>query len=695
MPKHGKVIEVQGMQYVTPSPPPRLLIRGSNISKRDQVWSRDESYLQWDWTVDEKNGIHWFNTAPEEQKKWFEEEIGRLHNGCWIMINGVETYFNNYCYFFHQWFTLLEGYYPTYKDTSLEYFYFYELCEKDRFTLGDIGIKGRRLGLSSMSASIKLLIGLLENNTIQGIVSKTGTDAYEMYLMVKNGLENLPEFLMPDLNKVTESEIHIAKQAKRITTQNKKLSSDKGKNNRINWLDTAENAYDGRGLRHVTVDESAKWERVNVQILFSKISDTLVKGAVVKGHVSMFSTVNKGDKGGDNFKKLWEGSDHINGKKDRWGRTETKMKRFFIPGYRGFLGYIGKYGESIVNTPTPDQTEYLKTWIDPETGELGCPDPYVGAKEWLEEERKMKAHDPELYAEQVRKYPFEWPEVFKGSNNLCHFDQDAVNNQIERIEAKLEGTGATENGRRGKFLKKQNGDVTFIDDPKGMWYILELLTTESNQSVFIGSIKCPNNTSYGAAGLDTFANAKQTLDKGSDACCVISKRYNALDPEYSGMPVAMFLGRPKTKQEFHEQVFWGLEYYGIKMLAERSPTDWEDYAVSKRLCSQLEAPKKVGYLITTKRSDKKDIYGCAPQDKEAREQHLTEMVEYSHNNIHKIWFIRILKDMLGFDINNRTDYDACMAWGYSLMALKEGIISQKVKTKPKKFLQLRAAKQYY
>jgi hypothetical protein len=107
------------------------------------------------------------------------------------------------------------------------------------------------------------------------------------------------------------------------------------------------------------------------------------------------------------------------------------------------------------------------------------------------------------------------------------------------------------------------------------------------------------------------------------------------------------------------------------MLAERSPTDWEDYAIMKRYASPLEATKKHGYLISTKRSNNSEVYGIAPQDKEAREQHLTEMVEYALNNMHKIKFLRLLKDMVNFNINNRTDYDACMAWGYSLMGLKE------------------------
>jgi hypothetical protein len=697
--EENNYILIQGEKYFQPEEPLTNKIRGYQLLPENQVWYRDTEYLKWEWnTIDnEKEGlVHWYKNATPQQKHWYEREIDRIHNGCWVYINGTATYFNNWCYFFHQWFVLMEGYYPTYKDTSLEYFRFFEICWKDPFTLGDVGIKGRRIGLSSMSASIKLLIGLIFDNTLQGIVSKTGTDAQEMFFMVKNGLENIPEFLMPDLNKVTDSEIHIAKPARRITANNTRVSADRGKNNRINWLDTAENAYDGRAVKHVTVDEAAKWERVNVQICISKITETLVKGAIVKGHMSVFSTVNKGDKGGDNFKAVWYGSDHIDGKKDRFGRTETKCKRFFFEGYRGFLGYIGKYGESVIEDPTLEQTEYLKTVIDQETGFLSCPDPTIGAKEYLMETRKMKAHDEEAYAEEVRKYPFFWKEVFKGANNQCHFDLDAINNQIERVETKLEKSQQKENGRQIEFTKDNDNYPKPKDSKNGFWYILEFPEKENiNKSLRVGSIKCPSNVTYGAAGLDTYANAKATVEKGSDACCIIQKRYDALDPDNSGMPVAMFIGRPKTKKEFHEQIFWGLEYYGVKMLAERSPTDWEDYAIEKFYASDLEAYKKVGYLCTTKRSDKKDTYGISPQDKEAREQHLTEMVEYSINNMGKIWFLRILKDMVGFNINDRTIFDACMAWGYSLMAVKETIIKQKDIQEPKKILITKHSKKYY
>lgn len=696
--KVGKPIKsvIQGIPYETPPVPEIKKIRGHHLPKEEQVWYRDTTYEKWEWNTDPKLGVLWHQAPQRGQMEWFIEEVYKLHNGEWVFINGFPTYFNKYCRFFHQWFLLQEGIYPIYKDTSLEYFNFYKLCEDDDFTLGDCGIKGRRVGLSSMAASIMLLIGLLEENTLQGIVSKTGIDAKEMYLMVKNGLEKLPEFLVPELAKVAETELHIAKPRARISANNRTVSSDKGKNNRINWLPTAENSYDGRKARRITLDEAGKIQECNVEVLLSKISETLVVGASVSGHISVFSTVNEGDKGGDNFKNIWLASNHT-GKLDSIGQTPSRLKRFFLEGYRGYFGYIDKYGNSVVENPTPEQSAYLEEVRDPVTGKRVCPNPRIGAKQYLQERRNLLANNPEKLSEWIRMYPFEWIEVFRGVNNLCHFNLEDLTNQIERVETLLEGTGLSENGRRGRFKKNPNGDVTFEDSNSGMWYILEFLPDNNNKSVYQGSIKCPDNTIFGSAGLDPFANSRQTVDKGSDACCIVHKRYDSLDPENSDYPCAMFLGRPDTKQEFFNQIYWGLEYYGIRLLGERAPTDWIDYAThpNNRLASPETAPKLHGYLIPTKRANNSEVYGCAPQDKEAREQHLTEMVEYALNNMHKIKFLRLLKDMLGFNINDRNDYDAAMGFGYALMGLKSDFNKKKTEPKLVNFMQIKKSKKYY
>jgi hypothetical protein len=690
-----KIIEIpcQGLIYRTPIAPPINTIRGSHLPKQDQVWYRDTTYLSFDWEIPQ---AQW---TPEQQQ-WFDDEIERLHIGAWIMINGTPTYFNKYCYFFHQWFKVLQKVYPTYKETSLEYFYFYELCENDPFTLGDIGIKGRRVGLSSMSASIKLLIALLENNTLSGVVSKKGDDAYEMYLMVRTGLENLPIFLMPDLNKVTDSEIHIAKPTTKISKNNPKANSDKGKNNRINWLDTSENAYDGRPMRHVTGDEGAKWERYSIKVWLNKVSDALVTGAYILGHVSLFSTINRGDKGGNNFRDIWDGSNHVDGQKDKYGRTKTKLKRFFLPAFRGYMGYVGKYGESIIENPTKEQIKYLQTheFYNPVSDKIGkCPDPFIGAKQWLEETRRMKENDPDDLAEEKRNNPFTWQETFQGSNNRCVIkNYDELIQQMQDVRAELAILGQKENGRRMRFEKRSDGEKHPVDDKTGMWHILELLKPgESNKSVYKFSIKCPNNGIFGSGGLDPVANTINPVDKGSDACLIIMKRYDALNPNSSYYPVAMYIGRPTTKRDFFEQCYWALEYYGIKMLGERAPTDWITYAEEQMLVSKEAGDQLYGYLVTTERANGSKTYGITPSGKDYKDQHATAIIEYAYFNMKKIRFIRILEDMLDFDVDNRTDYDACMALGYALIALQEWMPIQKVEVKAREFMKLKRSKTYY
>lgn len=675
MAKQGRVINIQGLDYVEPPMPPKNKIRFFNLPKNKQMWQRHEEYLNWDWNTDPKLGDVWYRNPAEVQLAWYEEEIERLNFGEWIMINGEPTYFNKYCYFFHQWHTLQEGIYPSYRDTSLEFFRFNEAVDEDPFTLGICGIKGRRLGMSSMAASIQLLICLLEENNLHGIVSKTGVDAKELYYMIKFSLENLPPFLMPDMRNIGEKELFFNTPAQRVSKNNASTAMQKAKglNNRAGWLPTAENSYDGRRLRTLILDEAAKYEEADISKLFAKISETLVTGASVVGKVLMFSTVNAMDKGGANFKSIWDDSDHVDGKDDM-GQTASRLKRFFIEGYRGVMGYIDQYGNSIVETPTPEQTEYLKTVIDPSTGKPACPNPYIGAKAYRESRRKAMSKDPEKLAEEIRKFPFTWREVFKSASNQCYFNVTDIQNQIEKVDEEMLTLGRDpekeENGRRGTFVMMPNGRVQFIDDPKGMCYVLELLPeNESNQFEIIKGRQSPSNRAYGAGGLDTFAHAKKAGDGGSDACLIIWKRYSSVSPDNSGMPVAMFLGRPNRKADFHRVIANMCIYYGVRFLGERAPTDW---------CDWFEENKLEDYMVVTQRkSDGEKVYGLSPQDKQAREEHLTLQVESSYFDHNKIRFKRLLKDRLNFDIDNRTDYDAMMAAGMATMALKESYEQKK------------------
>lgn len=675
-------IIVQGLEYYEPERPPLKDIRGYGLPKRQQVWSRDTTYEKWSWNTDPEEGEVWTNKPAEGQMEWLEKEIDILYNGEWIFLDGTPVYFNKYCRFYHQWYTHQGGYYSQFRDTSLDFFRFWELIDNDPFTLGMIGIKGRRLGMSSMAASLHLLYGITEDNNLQGITSKQAVDAKEMYLMVKNALEKLPSFLVPHIRNIGEKEIHIATPRERISKNNQKVTSEIGLNNRINWLAPAENAYDGRELRFLVTDEAAKWEDVHVGKYLSKVSETLVTGATTVGKILMFSTVNAPDKGGAAFEELWLNSDHTDSKLlDEDGQTPTRMKRYFIAGYMGVQGYIDWAGRSVVDTPTPEQSRYLSEQKSPKNGRPLCGNPNIGSREFREKQRIHKGRNPEALAEEKRKFPFSWQEAFDSANNTCLFNLDNIKQREEELKDKLAEQGRDiekgELGRRGWFIKLDSGRVKFKDDQEGLWYIDTLLPdSESNKFSYVGKQKTPTNEIFGAAGLDPIRAGDKTVDAGSDACCVIRSRYSSLDPERTGKPVAMFLGRMSNSSKFHEQIYNGLQYYGVKMLAERSPLNWLDYAEDNNL---------TGYLYGTKRSDGSEVKGIVNQQSEStKQEHIDIQVIQSESDWYKIPYIRIIRDRKSFDIKNRTKYDAVMADGYAIMALRIPLkkVVQKVPEKP-------------
>ena len=66
----------------------------------------------------------------------------------------------------------------------------------------------------------------------------------------------------------------------------------------------------------------------------------------------MGSTSNSLDKGGDNFKKLYNSSDVS--KRNRNGQTNSGLYSLFIPMEWNYEGFIDEYGSPVFNNPSDD-----------------------------------------------------------------------------------------------------------------------------------------------------------------------------------------------------------------------------------------------------------------------------------------------------------------------------------------------------
>lgn len=653
-----KKLYIEGLEYPFPKQPPKKEMLNYGVPTKDQVWKRVTEYENYYW------GEGWEEMLDEneDQLRYLVEEIDRIKNGCWVLINGEAVYINNYMYFFLQWFLLEDGEYPQFRDSALYYYRFIEICDKAKMCSGHTLLKARRLGATSMTLSALQLLLLTNKNSNFGIVSNKGNNANKAFQRAVKSMGNLPAFLRPiqEGNTAPKKVLSLKEQAKRISKDNKTGSAQSGLNNELSWENTDLNSYDSYALRGLLLDEGGKYPRdCPVDKYLPVVLKCLKKGARIVGKIMMPTTCNPPQDGGLEYREVWDNSDQS--KMDSLGQTVTGLYRIFIPAYIGFDGWITKYGQSIYNTPTPEQVKLLE--------EMDCPSANIGAKEYLENTRKQKENTPEDLQEEIRMNPFSAEEVFESANERCIFNIHNLNKREQELVDKLLDRGLSvktgELGRRGWFRMRGNR-VVFEDDPKeGIWYVHYMPPPDKqNLYRFVGNNERePLNESFGAGGLDGYVSGQATVDEGSRGAVIIrSRKSTSLPDEYSGVPVAMLVGRLEDIDAFYEQVYNGLIFYGVKMLAERAPLYFEIYAQKNKL---------LRYLYSTTRSDGSRVYGIpAQQSKNTIEEHARVQVMSSLDDHYKIPFIGLVRDRKNFSVKERTKWDISISDGYSLMALE-------------------------
>ena len=81
----------------------------------------------------------------------------------------------------------------------------------------------------------------------------------------------------------------------------------------IDWKNTSDNSYDGEKLLRLVHDESGKWDKPENILNNWRVTKTCLRlGSRIVGKCLMGSTSNSLEKGGGNFKKLYEDSNPAN-----------------------------------------------------------------------------------------------------------------------------------------------------------------------------------------------------------------------------------------------------------------------------------------------------------------------------------------------------------------------------------------------
>lgn len=661
----GDVVTYGDLAIQLPKQPRKQDILFHDKPKEQQMWARQEMPDE----LRRINSMEEWMTMPESFRKkytnYIQQEYERRRTGLWFFNNGVPTYITGNHYFFLQWAKIDVGY-PSYLGFQRELFIHLEACNVDPRSLGQVYVKCRRSGYTNMSASTIINEATQVKERLLGVMSKTGSDAQENIFMKKIVpiYKSLPFFFKPIQDGTTNPRMELAfrEPSKRITKTNKTSQRGEALNTVINWKNTTNNAYDGEKLHVLYLDEAGKWEKpTDIRESWRIHRTCLLVGRKIVGKAIVGSTVNPLDRGGRQFRDLYEASNPA--ERNENGRTKSGLYSIFIPAYEALEGFFDKYGQPIVDDP-----EVPVFGID---GEKIT----IGARTFLKNERKALANDSYELNEVIRQFPFTTAEAFRDSSKASLFNVQKIYEQIQHNQELYPNPVLV-----GNFVwkdGKQDTEVYFKPDPNGRWRVVWMPPHELRNK------QGPQNDWLGVGGVDSY-DIDVTVDaRSSKGACHIYNKFNLQYP--ANMFVAEYASRPPLAKIFYEDVLMAAKFYGYSLLIENNKYGIARYFEQRGYDHYLMGrPEHLssGYGSTTKTkgipSNSQDIIQAHAQ---AIEAYIHAHVGLNEETLQfgKMYFERTLEDWINFKVDDRTAFDLSISSGLALLAA-QGATAKKEKT---------------
>ena len=666
----GEVVEIGGLLIVLPAKPPKKEIKGHDLPKSMQLWSRDSMPEE----LSRIRSMDEWGEMPREFRQKFspyiEEEFRRRREGFWFYNNGEPTYITGRHYMMLQW-TRMDIGYPSFLSFQRDIFVHLAACEADPRCIGQLYTKCRRSGYTNICSAVLLDEATQVKDKLLGIQSKTGKDAQENIFMKKvvQMFRHYPFFFKPIQDGTTNPRMELAfrEPSKRITKKNKTTQKGEALNTVINWKNTTNNAYDGEKLHLLYLDEAGKWEKpTDIRDAWRIQRTCLIVGRRIVGKAMVGSTVNPMDKGGKEYKELWRDSDPS--ERNANGRTRTGLYRLFIPAFESLEGFFDKYGNPVVDDP-------LKV-VEGLDGE----DIIFGAKTYLKNERESLKHDPSELNEVTRQFPFTTDEAFRDSIDGSLFNIGQIYEQIQYNDDLFPNPVVV-----GNFVWKdgvQDTKVVFKPDAKGRFHVSWMPPEElRNVQKFERGKRIAPNAELGVGGVDSY-DLDATVDgRGSKGALHLYNKFHMEHP--SNMFVLEYASRPPLAKIFYEDCLMAAVFYGYPLLIENNKYGIARYFESRGYDGYLMA--RPAHLSSANAKVNVKTKGIPSNSQDVIQAHAHAIEAYVHDHVGmnredgeygKMYFNRTLEDWIGFKINDRTKFDLTISSGLALLAAQ--------KSKPKR-----------
>jgi hypothetical protein len=660
----GEIYDIQGLKIALPKAPAKL-------SKINNKWKPEEYPKE----LKSISSIFDWREYPESfQTKWepyIDEQFKRRDEGHWFNNKGVDTYITGTHFMYLQWSKIDVGQ-PDFREANRLFYIFWEACKADTRCYGMCYLKNRRSGFSFMSSAETVNLATISSDSRFGILSKSGSDAKKMFTdKVVPISVNYPFFFKPIQDGMDRPKTELAYRipASRLTRKSiqarKSTETLEGLDTTIDWKNTGDNSYDGEKLRLLVHDESGKWERPdNILNNWRVTKTTLRLGSRVIGKCMMGSTSNALDKGGANFKKLYDNSKVT--KRNRNGQTASGLYSLFIPMEWNYEGFIDEYGIPVFDTPT-------KKTVGPHGDVID-----VGVIEHWDNEADGLKGDQDALNEFYRQFPRTEEHAFRDETKNSIFNLAKIYEQIDYNED-LRNTAIITVGSFSWQNGIKDSKVLFTPNAQGRFKISWVPGVNlQNKQITKNGVKYPGNEHIGAFGCDSYDISGTVGGNGSKGALHGLTKFSMEDAPPNSFFLE-YIARPQTAEMFFEDVLMACVFYGMPLLCENNKPrllyyfkrrGYRGYSMNRpdKLWNKLSVAEKEIGGIPNSSEDIKQAHAAAIESYIDKYVGLKENGDYGD-----MYFTDTLNDWAGFDINNRTKFDAAISSGLAAMACNKNL----------------------